>query len=303
MCNPSGVFEEFMINTHPVVRWLIAVLITAGITLAMVRIFHQRALDFNARDDVASDARKARMRAAEKEAEKAGEDPPTEPPLPPAMYNLSGRLLALTSTAFVFLLAFTFGNFWQNTKAATSATEAEAAYWVQAVVLAQPIPADQGGDLVRQALNDYRDAVAQTQWPLMQRGDASDTYRAQLEDGIALSKALLAANDAGASASPTWSDLTSTAGDMLEQGRYRIDSLPGQAAPGAILVVFVLGVATLALTAIFQPARLGANLAIMAIMASIVATLLFVVVETSNPYVGSAGASWPSVAEITSASR
>lgn len=296
-------FEDFMINTPTVVRWLIAVIITVGITLAMVRIFHQRALDFNARDDIASDERKARMRAAEKAAEQNDEPAPTEPPLPPAMYNLSGRLLALTTTAFVFLLAFTFGNFWQNTKAANSATEAEAAYWVQAALLAEPIPAEQGGEQIQKALMDYRSSVAQTQWPLMQRGDADAAYRAQLSDGVQLGQALLVGQAAGASSAATWSSLTSATADMLEQGRYRIDALPGSAAPGAILVVFTLGIATLALTAIFQPARLGANLAIMAIMAAVVATLLFVLVETSNPYVGRAGVSWPTPDQLTSAPR
>lgn len=297
------VFEDFMINSPAFLRWLIAVSITAGVTVAMVRIFHQRALAFNARDDIDSDERKARIKAAEKSAEESGTPAPVEPPLPPAMYNLSGRLLALTTTAFVFLLAFTFGNFWQNTKAATAATEAEAAYWVQATLMAEPIPAAQGGDQLRQALDDYQDSVAQVQWPLMQRGDVDEAYRTQLRDGVQLGRALLVAEQAGAGNSVTWSTLTSSVTDMLEQGRYRIDALPGQGAPRAIAMVFGLGIATLALTAIFQPARLGANMAIMAIMAGIVATLLFVLVETSNPFVGSAGVTWPTADELTSAPR
>lgn len=292
-----------MIDNAPYMRWFVAMFITVGITVAMVRVFHQRALDLSARDDIDADARKARIRAAEKEAEESGEEPPAEPPLPPALYNLSGRLLGLAATAFVFLLAFTFGNFWQNTKAATQSSEAEAAYWTQAVLFAQPIPAAQGGDQIREALNDYRDSVAQTQWPLMQRGEADDAYLAQLNDGVELTRTLLAANQAGASSAPTWDNLTTAVGDMTEQGRYRIDALPGRAAPGAITVVFLLGVSVLALTAIFQPARLGANLAVMAIMATIVATLLFVVVETSNPYVGSAAVAWPDPDDLTSAPR
>ena len=296
-------FEEFMVNTPPFVRWLVAVVISVGVTVAFVKVFHQRALAFNGRDDVDSDARKARLRAAEKAAEAAGEPAPTEPPLPPAMYNLSGRLLALTTTAFVFLLAFTFGNFWQNTKAANSATEAEAAYWVQAVVLSEPIPAEQGGEQIKQALNSYRDSVDDTQWPMMQRGNATDAYRTQLFDGVELGKALLAAQEAGASSAPTWDSMESAVTSMLEQGRYRIDALPGRAAPGAILVVFVLGVSTLVLTGIFQPSRLGANLAIMGIMAAIVATLLFVLVETSNPYTGTAGVSWPAPDQLSTATE
>lgn len=302
-CNFAGVFEDFMIDNPSFLRWLIAVVITVGITVAMVRVFHQRALDFNAVDDIEAEARKARIRAAEAAAEETGEEPPTERPLPPAMYNLSGRLLGLTATAFVFLLAFTFGNFWQNTKAANAATEAEAAAWTQAVLFADPIPADQGGDRIRQALIDYRDSVAQEQWPLLQRGDSEAAYGLQLGDGLMLTKTLLSADQAGASASPTWNDLTSAVSDMTEQGRYRIDALPGRAAPGAISVVFTLGISVLALTAIFQPSRLGANLAIMGIMAAIVATLLFVVVETSNPYVGSAAVSWPDPSELISTPR
>lgn len=302
-CDSSGVFEEFMIDNAPYTRLFLAVFITVGITLVMVRLFHQRALDFNAIDDIDADARKARIKAAEQAAEEADEAPKPERPLPPAMYNLSGRLLGLAATAFVFLLAFTFANFWQNTKAATTATEAEAAYWVQAVVFAESLPADQGGDQIRQALNEYRDSVADEQWPLMQRGDSQAAYQMELADGLALTKALLSADQAGASAAPTWNDLTTAVSDMTEQGRYRIAALPGRAAPGVIMVVFALGVSLLALTAIFQPARLGANLGIMGIMAALVATLLFVLVETSNPYVGSAAATWPDPSQVSSTPR
>lgn len=299
---PCVSIEAYIENVPAFVRWLLAVIVTAGITVAMVKVFYQRTLAFNSVDEVASDARKARNKSAEAEADENGTEPVLEPPLPSPMYNLSGRLLALASTAFVFLLAFTFSNFWQNSKAAISATQAEAAYFTQAYVQAKPIPAEQGGTKILDALDAYQTSVTQTQWPMMQRGDAEGSYRAELIAGLDLGKALLEAQRAGASDNPTWDGVTSAVSNMLEQGRYRIDALPGRAAPGGVAVVFMLGISTLALTSIFQPARIGANLAIMAIMGGIVGTLLFVVVETSNPYLGSTAISWPDFGPLITSS-
>lgn len=296
---PSVSVESFMQDVPPSVRWILAVVVTAGITMAMVRIFHRRTLAFNAVDSVASEERKALNKAAEAKAEKSGTEPVLEPPLPPEMYNLSGRLLALSTTAFVFLLAFTFSNFWQDAKAATSATQAEAAYLTQALVLAETVPVEQGRDDLIASLEQYEASVQQTQWPMMQRGDADGAYRTELQAGLELGQALLQAEKAGAGGEPTWNDLTSSVSDMLEQGRYRIDALPGPAAPGAVAVVFILGIASLVLTAVFQPSRLGANLAIMGIMGGVVGTLLFVVVETSNPYLGATAVTWPDLGVLT----
>jgi hypothetical protein len=109
-----------------------------------------------------------------------------------------------------------------------------------------------------------------------------------------VSSAVLAAERAGADEAPEWNALTAAVNDMLEQGRDRIDALPNAAAPGVLGLIFILAVANLALTAAFMPARLGPNLFLLGVMAALIALMLFVVVEASNPYVGGASVQPPS---------
>ena len=261
-----------MVNVSPPVRLLLAVAITVGITLFLVRILHGRLVLLNDKDRQDKEARKQR--------EEEGET--NLPPLPPETYNLSNRVLGLVSTGFVFLLAFTLGNFWGNTADGRSATEAEAADLTRALVLAN---AADGGEPIVRALDTYRASVVGQQWPLMQKADASSASRTQAEVGQQLSSALLS-QEATLSKTPEWPQLTSTVNDMLEQARDRIDAVPNPAAPGVLALIFALGVTNLALAATFQPARLGPNLFLMGMMATITAVMLFVVVEASNPFVG-----------------
>lgn len=284
----SVTFSTFMVDVPPVLRLLLAIGITVGVTLLMVRLFRRKVLALNATDDIAKDARNARKQAAED----AGE-PFDEPPLPPPAYELSGRVIGLTTTAFVFLLAFVFGNFWQASKAATSATEAEAAEFSRARVVAAQLPADKGGPQLVAALEAYQQDVVDTQWPLLEQADSAAAYSTLLDAGLPVAQALLEASKAGADELPEWDSLKTAVDNMFDQGRYRVDALPNNAAPGALAVIFTLGIMNLALVALFIPARLGANVFLMAMMATITALLLFVVVEASNPYVGATAVQWP----------
>jgi hypothetical protein len=75
---------------------------------------------------------------------------------------------------------------------------------------------------------------------------------------------------------------------MMEQGQDRLDQLPHPNVPGVLLVIFVLAVANLAVTAAFQPAPLATNLVLMGGVSAIIALMLFMVVETANPFTGGA---------------
>jgi hypothetical protein len=281
-------FSTFMVDVPPLLRLLLAVGITVGVTLLMVRLFHSRVLTLNAKDELAKEARNARKQAAEKAGETFD-----EPPLPTPSYELSGRVIGLTTTAFVFLLAFVFGNFWQASKAATAATEAEAAEFARARVVASKLAEDKGGPQLVAALDAYQNDVVEQQWPMLEQADSAAAYSALVAAGLPVADALLEASTAGADNAVEWDSLKTAVDDMFDQGRYRVDALPNRAAPGALAVIFILGITNLALVAIYIPARLGANLFLMGMMATITALLLFVVVEASNAYVGATAVQWP----------
>jgi hypothetical protein len=281
-------FSTFMVDVPPFWRLVLAIGITVGVTLLMVRIFHGRVLALNAKDELAKEARNARKEAAEEAGETFD-----EPPLPAPAFELSGRAIGLTTTAFVFLLAFVFGNFWQASKAATAATEAEAADFARARVVASKIAPDKGGPQLVAALEAYQDDVMNKQWTLLEHADSPAAYTSLIEAGLPVADALLEAAKAGADTAPEWDSLKAAVDDMFDQGRNRVDALPNRAAPGALAVIFILGITNLVLVALFIPVRLGANLFLMGMMAAITALLLFIVVEASNPYVGATAVHWP----------
>lgn len=261
-----------MIHVPAIVRLMLAIAVTVGITVILVKALHPRLVALSAQDDIAKQARKEREEAGETDV----------PPLPPESYNLANRVLGLTGTGFVFLLAFTLGNFWGTYSDARSATQAEVADWTRAVAAAQAMP---GGEPVATALQEYRASVVGQQWGLMQRGDAVEAFTLQAADGQRLSQALLQTEEELRD-DPGWSQLTAAIDDMLVQSRDRIDAVPNPSAPGVVTLIFVLAITNLAMVAVFQPARIGPNLFLMSVMAAITAVMLFVLVEASNPFVG-----------------
>lgn len=266
------VFASFMLAVPPALRLLLAIVITVGITLFMVKALHSRLVDLSAKDGQDKDERKRREEEGETDLA----------PLPPESYNLANRVLGLTSTGFVFLLAFTLGNFWGTSTDARTATQAEAADWVRAVALAQQLD---GGEPLEQALQEYKSSVIGPQWELMQQAHAAQASRLQVEDGQRLSQVVLDMQPQLKSQA-AWPQLAAAVDDMFLQSRDRIDAVPNPAAPGVIVLIFILAITNLAMVAVFQPARMGPNLFLMGVMAAITAVMLFVLVEASNPYVG-----------------
>lgn len=277
--------DRFIESVPPLVRLLLAMAICIGVTLTMARVFRSSILALNAQDEIDKDERKRR-------AEQTDE---IQPPLPPETYNLSARILGLLTTAFVFLLAFTLGNFWGDTKDAASAVQAEAGDWIRATTLAGQLPESPEREALRQALADYRENLLDVQWPLMQKGNSMAAYSAQIDVATGVANALLRAQAAGADKAPEWGALSSSVQDMTEQASDRVDAIPNRAAPSVVGLIFILGVSNLAMTTIFQPSRYGTNMFLLGVMAGITALLLFVVVEASNPYLGAISVTLPNL--------
>lgn len=263
------VFAEYMVSVPTWLRLFIAVVVVVGVTVLFTWLLHDRIL--------------ARYRASRPPL---GEDGQPDPNAPPSSSDLAGHLVRVLSLAFVFILGFTLSNFWGASKAAEGASQDEAAKFNRAVVIARTIPADQGGAGLLTALDAYEQNAVNVQWALLEHGDAIGAYEAQGKAGSELFTAIEAAYAAGASKSPAWGTFTGSVDDMLTAARERVDALPSSMSNGVLWILVVLGLGNLMAIAIFAPTTLRTSLVVLGGLAALFALLLFVVVETSNPYWG-----------------
>lgn len=220
-----------------------------------------------------------------KDEDEEEDEGPRKPPKP---FYLAGRIMAITMTAFVFLLAFTLNNFWGNSQDARVAVEEESGDYQSLLIAAESLPEGPHKDSVTAAVKDYGDTVVQQEWPLLIQADSADALPLHLRAGRDLAKATLLAEVPEETRSTTaWSIFTDTVPDMVQQGTDRIHQLPRHQAPGVIGLIFLLAILNLAVTAAYQPAPLVQNVVLMGLMAGIVGLLLFILVEASNPFAGS----------------
>ena len=261
-------YADYAANVPSAVQLLLAVLLTAGVSVALVAIFHRQLV------------------AMAEEPER--EDGDTSPE-PPAADHLSGRIIQVTSVGFVFLFTFTVGQFVLNYRSADSASHLEAQYFGRALASAQQLPAEFGRETMVAALEDYRTMVVTEQWPLMERGDAPGAYAAQAQANARLFAAAGNSLSMGASELPVWGPLSASLDSMLLAANDRLGDMPNANAVRLVLVVIFLGAVSLAMTAVFQPARRGINLVLIAIMGGTYGLMFYITVELSNPFQGAGG--------------
>ncbi len=273
-----------MTELSPAVRLILAILIFVSITVTIVAFAHTRiiALANGAPWPPAADAE---------------EHPPHDPALygpyeSPPPSDLAGRIIGMTATAFVFLLAFTLSNFWSNAEDARSAFQEEVSNHGTAVSAARLLPPGETRDRSLAVLDEYARSVKDVQWSLMQQADTQAALRAHREAALAVGREIVLNPDKELRSQESFPVLQQAAESMIAQGTERINQLPRPEAPGVVMLIFLLGVVNLAVASAFQPARLRTNMFLMGTYAAIVALLIFVVVETSNAFLG-AGAILP----------
>ncbi len=258
-------YADYAITTPVLVQLALSIAVTAGVSVLLVWACHRRLLEW---------------------AQEPKRDDADDSPKPPASYYLSGRIIQTTSVGFVFLFAFTVGQFVLNYQSADAASHLEAQYFSRALASAAQLPVEAGRDDVVAALEDYRRIVVEEQWPLMERGDGPSAYAVQVEASTPVSVALDASRVLGASDYAGWDLLATSVDEMFIAANDRLGDVPTGTAVSLILVVIFLGGVSLAMTAAFQPARLGINLALIAIMGATYGLLFYMVVELSNPFQG-----------------
>lgn len=301
-------FADFLIDVPGPLRLLLCIALYVGFSLLAVRVFHDRAIALAQEVDDRVLAKQAEEREANEkaiaefrlkaEARAAGlpepelpiEEPkPWAPPPPktPESWNITGRGMQFLNVAFVFLLVFTVGQFWGNQRSADDANVQEASSYSKAVLLTRELPEGPQKDALLAGLEAYRVNVLDLQWPQLEQADTVAAYRLQAEAGEGLIRAQAAAMTASTENSSLVSEIGSTMSDMTSYGVDRISSLPGTNAPRVLLLVFLLSIVNLGLIIAFQPARRRLMYAVIALIASVTALLMFVVVEVSNPYLPS----------------
>jgi hypothetical protein len=282
-----------MIQVPAGVRLLLALVIFVGVSLAFVWVFHERMLRMDDKNLVTDGKSESEETDGKSESEEVV-NPAAPPPIKvPNTVYLAQRVLGLTATGFVFLLAFTLGNFWGNHTAASSAILDEGTMYARAVTIAQLIPAEQGGTQILSALEKYREDISEKQWPLLQDGNSAGAYAIQVQATGAIGKASVEAGRAGATKLPEWNLLTEAITSMTADATQRIAQLPSPNVPVILMMIGILGVTNLVLTAAFQAARRGPNLLLIGIMAGITGLLMFLVVEASNPFNGGGAVNIP----------
>lgn len=305
-------FADFLIDVPSWVRLVLCIVLYVGFSLLAVRLSYREAiaiaqeplspeaLEEQAEEREAKEhaiaefrakaaARTAGLPEPERVAQEAREPKPWAPPSPeiPPGYNLSGRGMQFLNMAFVFLLVFTIGQFWSNTRTADHANVQEAASYSKAMLLAEELPNGPQKDALILGLEEYRANVVDEQWPALQQADTVATYRLQADAGRDLILAQREAAAGNAQNANLLSEISSTIDDMTQDGVDRITALPGSDAPRVLILVFILSVVNLVLVIAYQPARRRLMYAVIALMATITALLMFVAVEVSNPYLPS----------------
>jgi hypothetical protein len=258
-------YADYAMSTPIVVQLALSIAVTAGVSVLLVWAFHGQLLKW-AQDPKRED-----------------ED---ESPRPPPSYYLSGRIIQTTSVGFVFLFAFTVGQFVLNYRSADAASYLEAQYFSRALASATQLPVEAGRDDLVTALEDYRRIIVDEQWPLMERGDGLSAYAVQIEASAPLSAALDTSLALGASDYAVWDPLSTSVDEMLIAANDRLGDVPTGNAVSLVVVVIFLGAVSLAMTAAFQPASLGINLVLIGIMGATYGLLFYMVVELSNPFQG-----------------
>lgn len=259
-------FAEYQSQIPPILRLALAMLVTVGLAVLFVHLFHRHILKVNA--------------APPKNEDDSAPDPP------PGVKDIGGRLIALTTFAFVFLLGFGFSQFWGTAKDARDAVLNEGIDYQRVVGAAQQLPPDQSAPILA-ALEDYRASVIDVEWPLMEVADTDALAAARYKADAALTLALYQGiSSADSKDNLVWSKVTDSTDDLLSDAIDRTNALPSPMAVSLIALVSILGILNLIAIALFQPTGKKANLAIVGMMAALTAFLMFAIVEISNPYTG-----------------
>lgn len=287
-------FFSWFLDTVPGwLRLVLAMAITIGVTLTFVAVFHKRILAMDADPDeegIESGADQDTEDEDDTDPDARADSEKRQPAKAPPSFYLGGRAISLVSVAFVFIFAFCVNNFWTNNQNARAAVANELADITRISALAENMGGPAAGQLL-DSVAAYRRSITESEWPLMQEANVNAASQAHERASLAVAAALLKAQTEGAGDSPEWTPLTAAVDDMVSQGKDRTNYLPAPAAPGMISLIFILGITNLALTAAYQPARLRQHLFLLGVMAGITALMFFLVVEASNPYVGSGGIS------------
>lgn len=208
---------------------------------------------------------------------------PAKPAIPPP-WDLFSRVLTLVSLAFVFILALTLNTFWSNNQDAESAALDEQNQAFRIVSMAQSLSDPALTDSITQAVKAYANTVVEEQWPLLEVAETQSASKLQGKAFQDLAQVVIDAGAAGGSEDLIWGEIRSAVTTLGDNAQDRLSKLPDSNAPTVIVLVVILGLALIGLTAAWLPTRPGIYRSALSIMAVIVALMVFIMVQASNPF-------------------
>lgn len=273
-------FSDFMLNVPTTVRLILFVIVIVGASLLCLKVFYKQIINL-------------------------AQEPPHEEgkPYVPATYYLSGRIVGMTTMAFIFLAAFTLNNTWAATKAADLATQQESQNYNTSMVYARLVPAGPARDAAIVALDAYRENILNEQQSLLEQANVAGAYEAKMAANSALLSELSAAHKLDTTNSEAWGEISDAVSETIQNGADRIGYLPGTALVSVLWLVCVLGLINLAMIIVYQPAPFRRNVVLIAIAAVVTALLMFIAIEVSNPYVGGGAVKSPLATSVSNMSK
>ena len=202
----------------------------------------------------------------------------------PPPWDLSSRLLTFASLAFIFLLAFMLNTFWGNVQDANTATYNEASTASRIAILAEKLDDPAQALAVQTGIAKYADMVVNVEWPYLEMADPIGASDVQIRASADLGDDFMVVGASGAKDSPIWPTLESSVNDLAQFGTDRIAEVPDASTPWQMTLVIVLGFVFIALVAAFLPTRKTIYFTSLAILGGLSALLVFIMVQSSNPY-------------------
>lgn len=245
----GDVAAQFMQAVPSGVRLLLCVAIAVGVTLVVWRAVRGR-------------------------TEEILEVPEGATPSEDMMNVALGGIIA----AFVFLSAFMVAQGFGNISAARTAVSDEQIAATQLLAAAQRLGSD--GAPIAQAVRDYGTSVITTEWDALRSADTDAASAAHSAASSGVARVIMGL-EVGDVQQMALADISTR---LITSGGDRISALPSSATPGLLLVLGVLGIVSLGLGVILAPQNPKASVIILVALATSMAFLYFLTVETTNAY-------------------
>jgi Protein of unknown function (DUF4239) len=196
--------------------------------------------------------------------------------------EVAGFKFAVVGVLYAVLLAFVVIAVWENYENTESTVRGEAKAVIDLHHISYALPEPGGGE-IRKHLASYLEAVRESEWPAMARGEASDAAAREL---IHLSQAIFDVEPRGNRELALYQQILRLLTTIEDDRNERLDSSDGTVPPVLWVVLVAGGLITLGYPAFFGSPNIVAQCLMTAALAALVAIILLLGVVLDFPFVG-----------------